>query len=81
MAHENLPAARRAAPMPAAVGQLRRQVFHRVALGRLDVMVGIADDAVLGHPDGAQRAIAVLTAPEPDRIAGRPDDHALMDIE
>jgi len=39
-------------PKP-AVAQHGGKVIHGVALARLDVVVGIAEDARLGHVDGA----------------------------
>ncbi len=50
-------------------------------LGRLHVVVGIADDVGLGEVGGAAGAVDVLSAAEPDRIAIGTDENALVDVE
>ena len=70
-----------AEPVEAARGELAGEVVHRVALGRLHVVVGVADDVGVGEPGGALGAGGVLAAAEPDRVAGRRHDDGLVDVE
>ncbi len=62
-------------------GQPRRQILHRVPLGRLHVIVRVAPDAFFLHPDRAQRAVGILVAAPPDRILVRQDDHPLVHVK
>ena len=57
------------------------QVVHRVPLGRLHVVVRIATDVGIVHEHGAPRAIGVLAAAEPHRVAILRQQHALVDVE
>ena len=50
---------------PAPVTQDPRKVVHRVPIGRLHVVIRIADDPVVAHVDGASGAVGVLAAAEP----------------
>ena len=52
-----------------------------MALGRLHIVVGVADDVGVGQPGGALGAGGVLAAAEPDRVAGRRHDDGLVDVE
>jgi hypothetical protein len=47
----------------------------------LHILLAIRLHVVRRHPDGAQRAIAVLRAALPDRVAVMEDHHALVDVE
>ncbi|MDR8840444.1 hypothetical protein FEP81_04778 [Burkholderia multivorans] len=58
-----------------------RQVVHRVAIRRLHVMIGIADDVVVRHEHGALRAVRVLAAAEPHGFAVHRQQHALVYVE
>ena len=66
---------------PTALGNTIRQVIHRVTFGRLYVVVGVTDDIVMGHEDGALGTIGVLPATKPDRVTLHPQKDALVDIE
>ena len=66
---------------PARVRKPRGEVLHRVALGGLHIVVGITPDPVITHPDGAHRAVGVLTPAPPDRIRVGQHDHPLMHVE
>ena len=68
-------------PRPAALGDALRQEIHRVAFGRLHIMIGVTDDIVMAHEHRAFRAIGVLAAAEPHRIARHPHKHTLMHIK
>src|SRR3546814_11550708 len=52
-----------------------------MALGRLHVIVGIADNVVLAEIGGEFRAIGILTSAIPDRLSSRRHDDALVDVE
>ena len=68
-----LPAARR--------DDFGRQIVHRMAHWRLHVVVRIADDVVVRHERRALRAVRILAATEPDRLAFHREQHALMHVE
>jgi predicted O-methyltransferase YrrM len=55
---------------PAALDDLRQQI-HRVTLGRLHIVVGVADDVVMAEIGGALGAVGILLAAVPDRLALR----------
>jgi hypothetical protein len=52
-----------------------------MALGRLHIVVGIADDIVVTHIGGTIGALGVLPPSVPDGLAVFSDKNALMDIE
>jgi hypothetical protein len=57
------------APLPAAGADHRvGEMVHRMALGRLHVVVGIADDVIMAHEHRASGAIGVLAAAVPDGL-------------
>jgi hypothetical protein len=53
----------------AAIGDEAGHVLHGMALGRLDVVVGIAGDVGVGHEGGALGPRAVHAPAPPDRLA------------
>ena len=57
-----------AEPVEAALGEDAGEIVHRVALGRLHVVVGVADDVGVGQPGGALGAGGVLAAAVPDGL-------------
>ena len=65
----------------AAVADDAGEKLHRVAVARLHVGVGIGDEAVVAHVDGADGAVQVLRAAPPDRVLVGEHQHALVDIE
>ncbi len=66
---------------PAAIGKHVGQEIHRVTLGRLHVVVGVADDVVMREIGGALGAVGVLAASIPDRLARWRHDDSLMHVE
>ncbi len=58
-----------------------RQDVHRVALGRLHVVVRIADDVVVPEISGPLGAVGILAAAEPERLAVRRNDDGLVHVE
>ena len=65
----------------AAIGQLRRQIAHRMALGRLHIVIRVTDDIGRLHKTGPQRALGILPSPIPNGSALQRQDHALVDIK
>ena len=66
---------------PAAPGDDRAQIVHRVALAGHHVVVRVAHDVVVRHEHGALRPVGVHAAPEPHRIACEREEHALVHVE
>ena len=66
---------------PAAIGHDRRQKIHGMPIGRLHVVVGIAQDMSVIHVDRALRAVAVLQSAVPERFIVQRDKHALVNVE
>jgi len=66
---------------PPTILDKNRQKVHRMAIDRLHIMIGVADDVVVLQPGRAFRAVRVLGPAIPDRRALGRQQHALMHVE
>ena len=67
--------------MPTPLKNQVREIIHGVSLGRLNIMIRIAEDALVIHPDSTTCTLSVLFAAKPDWITHGGEKYALVDVE